>query len=229
MRKPEDTRVCVFDAYGTLFDLTSATREHLALLGEHANQVASVWRAKQLEYSWLRSLMGAWAPFAQVVEEALDYALDSAGLAARRAEIAPPLLSSFASLDTFPEVPEVLRRLRAVGVQTAVLSNGSRDMLDQAVQAAGITELLDAVISVDEVRVFKPDPRVYQLALDRFSVEACRVSFQSSNSWDVAGAAHFGMFVVWCNRSAAPTERLPSGAHAEVSALDTLPDVLGMR
>ncbi|MEO0421140.1 MAG: haloacid dehalogenase type II [Pseudomonadota bacterium] len=228
MRKPEETRVCVFDAYGTLFDLASATREHLPLLGEHANQVASVWRAKQLEYSWLRSLMGAWVPFAQVVEEALDYALDSVGLSGRRDDIAPALLSSFATLATYPEVPGVLRTLRAAGVHTAVLSNGSRDMLDQAVQGAQIVDLLDAVISVDEVQVFKPDPRVYRLALERFSVEADEVSFQSSNSWDVAGAAQFGLFVVWCNRLGAPTERLPRGAHAEVGSLDALPEVLGL-
>ncbi len=208
MRKPDETRLCVFDAYGTLFDLASATRPHLSLLGEQANQVAAVWRAKQLEYSWLRSLMGAWVPFAQIVEDALDYALEQATLGDRRAEIAPPLLASFRALTPYPEVPDVLRTLRAAGVRTAILSNGSREMLDAAVAAAGLRELLDAVLCVDEVQVFKPDPRVYQLALERFGVSATQVSFQSSNSWDAAGAAYFGMHVVWCNRGGAPRERL---------------------
>jgi 2-haloacid dehalogenase len=214
----------VFDAYGTLFDLASATRPQLGRLGARAGELADVWRAKQLEYTWLRSLMAdAWVPFETIVQQALDYAM--AHLNLEDAGLRAALLQAFRRLAPYPEVPAVLARLRAAGVPTAILSNGSRDMLDAAVRAAGLDDYLDAVLSVDDVEVFKPHPRVYQLALDRFGLTAedrCRVSFQSANAWDAAGAAHFGFDVVWCNRSGAAPERLPAAPAAEVVSLDGL-------
>ena len=221
---------CVFDAYGTLFDLGSATRPHLPALGARAEEFAALWRAKQLEYTWLRSLMAdAWVPFESVVAQSLDYALDAVGLAG--SECREGLLAAYREVSPYPEVPRVLERLRDAGVRTAVLSNGSREMLDAAVAAAGLAPLLDAVLSVDEVRVFKPDPRVYALALAHLDIQrrdARSVSFQSANSWDAVGAAHFGFSVVWCNRLGAPAERLNAVPDAEVRSLDGLLDRLGL-
>jgi 2-haloacid dehalogenase len=161
--------VCVFDAYGTLFDLASATRRHLDALGDRAAPLADLWRAKQLEYTWLRSLMDdAWVPFEQVVADALDHAMEA--LALDQPATRDALLAAFRQLETYPEVPGVLTKLRGAGIRTAVLSNGSRGMLDAAVESAGLAPLLDAVLSVDDVGVFKPHPAVYRLAMEHFAL-----------------------------------------------------------
>jgi len=217
---------CVFDAYGTLFDVHSAVGRLRARIGGEADALSQLWRSKQLEYTWLRALMGRHADFWQVTCDALDYAL-------ARHQIDPgpirePLLQAYLTLDAYPEVPAMLERLRAAGLKRAILSNGEPKMLQAGAQSAGIADLLDAVLSVEEVGVFKPDPRVYRLAVDRLGVAPKAIAFQSSNAWDVNGAATFGLRPVWINRQGAPPERLPGAAEHELRDLSGLPALLGL-
>jgi 2-haloacid dehalogenase len=216
---------CVFDAYGTLFDVHSAVARLGARVGERADALSQLWRGKQLEYTWLRALMGRHADFWQVTGDALDYALARTGVDATLRE---PLLQAYRALDAYPEVPDTLRRLRAGGLKTAILSNGEPRMLGAAARSARIAELLDAILSVEEVGVFKPHPKVYQLALDRLGVRPDQIAFQSSNAWDVSGAAAFGLRAVWINRHGMPPERLPGVAEHELRDLSGLPVLLGL-
>lgn len=217
-------RACVFDAYGTLFDVNSAVERERDALGARADALAELWRRKQLEYSWLRSMMGAYAPFSQITAEALDHALAATGLGPGAKD---RLMALYMRLDAYPEVPDVLGRLRRAGLATAILSNGSPDMLDAAVASAGLDAHLDAVLSADAVGVFKPDARVYRLALDRLGLRAAKdVLFLSSNGWDVHGAAHFGFRVAWINRAGLVDERLPGAPLAVLDGLASLPDLV---
>jgi 2-haloacid dehalogenase len=218
-------RACVFDAYGTLFDVHSVVGRLRDQLGDQADALSQLWRTKQLEYSWLRALMGRHADFWQVTGEALDYALARTGV---DPAVRAPLLEAYLTLDAYPEVPDVLRRLRAGGLKTAILSNGEPGMLDAGAQSAGIDGLLDAILSVEEVGIFKPEPRVYRLAVERLAVPAATIAFQSSNAWDVHGAACFGLRPVWINRFGAPPERLPGGPEHELRDLAGLPALLGL-
>ena len=219
-------RACVFDAYGTLFDFASAAAACADVLGDRTAALTALWRDKQLQYSWLRGLQGRYAPFRQVTGEALDFALESLGLAGDPA-LRARLMDLYDRLDPFPEVPAVLRALRARGLATATLSNGSPDMLGAACASSGLDGLLDAVISVEEVPSFKPDPRVYQLAPSRLGVAAAEILFVSANGWDAWAASAFGMRVAWCNRAGARPERLPGAPDAEVRSLADLPALLG--
>jgi 2-haloacid dehalogenase len=216
---------CVFDAYGTLFDYASAAAQCRDLLGDRLHSLTALWREKQLQYTWLRGLQGRHADFWQVTGDALEFALETLGLA--EAGLRARLMDLYLSLDAFPEVPEVLHRLKAAGLKTAILSNGSPEMLDAAVKNAGIGDLLDAVLSVEAVGVYKPHPNVYRLAVDRFGVPAASISFQSSNSWDAWAASAFGMRVVWCNRYRQRPERLPGKPDYEVASLAELPALIG--
>ena len=217
-------RACVFDAYGTLFDVHSAVGRHRERVGSRADAVSAMWRAKQLEYTWQRSLMDRYVDFWQVTGDALDYALEAHGI--DNPPLRLDLLHSYLALDCYPEVPGVLRTLREAGMRNAILSNGSPSMLEAAVESAGIGDLLDAVISVDSLGIYKPAMAVYRLALDRLEVGRGQVSFQSSNAWDAAAAATFGFRVVWCNRFAQPRERLPDAPHAEMRTLEGLPELV---
>ena len=221
-----DICVCVFDAYGTLFDYNTAAGRHSAVLGEKAAPLADLWRLKQLQYTWLRSLMGRYTGFWQVTGEALDFAMGELGIEdeALRAN----LMEAYLTLDTYPEVQETLATLRAHGLRTAILSNGESSMLDAAVEAAGIADSLDAVLSVEEVGIYKPHPSVYQLVVDGLGVEAANVSFQSSNAWDANAAAAFGFRVAWCNRFGQGQERVPEAPDAEIATLAELPALLGI-
>ena len=223
-RRLEGIEACVFDAYGTLFDVHSAVGRHRARVGAAADAVSATWRAKQLQYTWLRSLMGRWTPFAEVTENSLDFALDEAGV--RNDALRRDLLGAYRSLSCYPEVEGVLDRLRSAGMRTAILSNGSREMLDAAVESAGLASRLDAVLSVDDVRVFKPHPDVYQLACERLAVRRDAVCFLSSNAWDAAGAATFGFRVAWVNRFGQARERLPDAPDVEIESLDPLPGLV---
>jgi 2-haloacid dehalogenase len=217
---------CVFDAYGTLFDFNAAAARFEAELGGKAAKLSEIWRAKQLQYTWLRSLMDDYADFWTVTGEALDYALDSVDI--NDEEIRSKLLNAYLTLDAYPEVPEMLQTLKSAGVRTAILSNGSPVMLDAAVKAAGLEDLLDATLSVEDVGIFKPHRSVYQLAVGVLGISAERVSFQSSNSWDAAGAAHFGFRVAWCNRFGQPEEQLPGKPDVQIKTLAELPPLLGL-
>ncbi|HVB68337.1 MAG TPA: haloacid dehalogenase type II [Acetobacteraceae bacterium] len=217
-------RACVFDAYGTLFDVAAAAAACRDVLGERAGPLAALWRDKQLQYSWLRGLAGTYVDFWQVTQDSLDFTLETMGIAP--AGVRDRLLGLYRTLDAFPEVPGVLRALRDAGFATAILSNGSPAMLASAVEGNGLGALFDAVISVDEVGVFKPHPSVYRCALDRLGVPAAAVSFQSSNAWDAHAASAFGMRAVWCNRYDQRRERLPGAPDREIRTLAELPPLL---
>lgn len=226
MSRFRDIRACVFDAYGTLFDVHSAVAHHRPRLGDAADRVSALWRGKQLEYTWLRSLMDRHADFRQITADALDYALTAC--AVDDTALRDELLRAYLVLDAYPEVAPVLTRLRDAGYRLAILSNGSPDMLQAAVDSAGISGLLDATLSVEDVGIFKPSPRVYQLAVDRLGVPRAQISFQSSNAWDVVGAATFGFPVAWVNRFGQQRERLTADPHAEIDDLNQLPGLLGI-
>ncbi len=215
--------VCVFDAYGTLFDVHSAVAAHALTIGPDAAALSALWRTKQLEYSWTRSLMGRHADFWQLTGEALDFSL--ASLRVKNDVLRGKLLDAYRTLKAYPEVAGVLERLRSRGLKTAILSNGSPQMLADAVQAAGIDPLLDEVLSVEEVGVFKPDERVYETVCKRFQVSRDQVCFQSSNAWDVAGAKMFGFKVVWVNRGSQTKEYAFAEPDAVLTSLVALPDV----
>jgi 2-haloacid dehalogenase len=220
-----EIQACVFDAYGTLFDFASATRGCRDLLGDELDRLTALWRDKQLQYTWLRAIQGRHADFWQVTGDALDFALDTLKL--DRRELRDRLMELYLTLDAFPEVPDVLRRLKAAGIRTGILSNGSPSMLDSAVKHALLDGLLDCVLSVEEVGVYKPNPAVYQLAVDRLGIAAPRISFQSSNAWDAYAASSFGMTVVWCNRYRQPRERLPGKPDYEIETLAGLLKIVG--
>ena len=196
----------VFDAYGTLFDVHAAVRRHAERIGPDGQLLSEVWRAKQLEYSWTRTLMGAYQDFWALTEQALDFAFARVPSADR--SLRADLLEAYWHLDCYPEVPSVLRALKAEGVRLAILSNGSPAMLDAAVRSAALDQVLDEVFSVDAVRRFKTDPAVYDMVATGWRLYPNAVSFQSSNRWDVAGAARFGFRTVWINRSGQPDEYL---------------------
>ena len=217
-------RACVFDAYGTLFDVHSAVGKHRARLGEKADAVSGTWRAKQLEYTWQRTILDRYVDFWRITADGLDYALDAHGVG--DAALRDDLLHAYLRLDCYPEAPGVLNTLKYAGLRTAILSNGSPMMLEAAVESAGIGDVLDAVISVDELGVYKPSPEVYQLAMDELEVGRGQVSFQSSNAWDAAAAATFGFRVAWCNRFGQARERLPDAPDVEIGTLDELPAIV---
>jgi 2-haloacid dehalogenase len=218
--------VCVFDAYGTVFDFASAAARCADLPPDKMAPLTALWRDKQLQYAWLRALQGRHADFWQVTGDALDYALETLGLAneGRRAR----LMQLYLELDVFPEVPAVLERLKRAGKRVGILSNGSPSMLATVVRNAKIEGLLDAVLSVEEAGVYKPHPKVYALAVDRFAVAAGAIAFQSSNAWDAYAASAYGMRVVWCNRYGQRRERLPGKPDHEVHSLAELPALLGI-
>jgi len=217
-------RACVFDAYGTLFDLASAAARCNNVLGDKTTAVAQLWREKQITYTWLRAAQNLHADFWQVTGDGLDFTLETLGIT--DPAIRARLMGLYRELTCFPEVPDVLRRLKQAGYATAILSNGSPSMLQDLVASANLGGLLDHVLSVEEVGVFKPHPSVYQLAVDRLGVPASAISFQSSNAWDAHAASAFGMRVVWCNRYGQRRERLPGAPDREIRTLAELPDLI---
>lgn len=226
MSQFQNIKACVFDAYGTLFDVHSAVAAHKPRIGEAADAVSAMWRAKQLEYTWLRSLMGRHVDFWRITGDALDYALDAHDI--DDVSLREDLMQAYMTLDAYPEVKDVLQSLRDAGYRTAILSNGSPAMLKAAVDGAGIADLLDANLSIEDVGIYKPDPRVYQLAVDRLNVRPEEISFQSSNAWDAVGAATFGFKVAWVNRFGQRRERLTAEPQAEIRDLNQLLGVLGI-
>jgi 2-haloacid dehalogenase len=211
-----------FDAYGTLFDVLSVTSLCEQLFPGKGVALAQLWRVKQLQYSMMRSLMGRHRGFWQLTEDGLVYACKSLGLALT-AEARTRLMEAYLSLAAFPDVKPGLEALKALGFRLAVLSNGEPKMLEAAARSAGILTLLDHIVSVEEVKIFKPSPRVYNLAPERLSMSNAELGFVSSNSWDAAGAASAGLRAFWIQRSAAePPEELGFGAERVVHALTDL-------
>jgi len=216
-----DISACVFDAYGTLFDVSSVARGAQDALGERWQALSDLWRTKQLQYTWLRGLAGHHADFWQVTGDALDYAMSSLGIADDG--VRARLMNLYLSISAYPEVPKMLALLQARGVKLAILSNGTPTMLAAAVGNAGIAGYFDAVLSVEEVGVFKPHPDVYGLAAQRLAIAKENICFLSSNSWDAWSAKAFGMNVLWCNRFDQAPERIPSAPDGEIHDLSELP------
>lgn len=219
---------CVFDAYGTLFDVAAAARIAAAEPGREAfaakwPQIAQDWRLKQLQYTWLRAVADAHTDFWEVTQNGLDYALEAAGL--EDSELRERLLALYWELSAYPEVPQMLQDLKDAGMQTAILSNGSPDMLSGAVDSAGITELLDDVLSVQDVGVFKPHKFVYDMVCDRFACKKSEVLFVSSNGWDAANASGYGFYTAWVNRAGEPMDRLPWKPQEVLADLIKIPEL----
>lgn len=217
---------CVFDAYGTLFDVNAAAAQCADRLGDKWQPLAEIWRAKQLQYTWLRGMMQRHTTFWQVTQDALDYAL--AAVSVDDQALRQELLDLYFKLDAYPEVKDMLTALKDAGLKTAILSNGSPDMLEAAVSNAGIGGLLDAVYSVETVGVFKPHPSVYQMPVEDLGLQPSQMSFQSSNGWDANGANAFGYNVVWVNRFGQPDERIPEPPEQRLTDLTGLPALLGL-
>ncbi len=223
---------CIFDAYGTLFDVAAAARQAASEPGFEAlrdtwPEVAGHWRLKQLQYTWLRAVADAHADFWDVTQDGLDWALEAAGLQGD-AKLRQRLLDLYWELQAYPEVPAMLKALKDGGLQTAILSNGSPPMLEGAVKSAGIEGVLDDVLSVESVGVFKPHVRVYDLVQDRFSCARDEVLFVSSNGWDAAGASGYGFITAWVNRAGEPMDRLPWTPAHVLSDLTSIPELAGL-
>jgi 2-haloacid dehalogenase len=224
---PGAIRAAVFDAYGTLLDVASAAAEAKDALGTAWASLAEVWRAKQLQYTWLRALAGRHADFRQVTADALDFALD--GLGRTDPPLRARLLASYETLAAYPDARPALEALRRAGLPCAILSNGTPEMLAAATEAAGIAPLLDAVLSVETLRMYKPHPSVYALAVDRLGLPREQLLFVSSNGWDAWGAKAFGLTVAWCNRAGQPPERLAPAPDFTVRSLAEIPGIAGVR
>ncbi|MBV8487305.1 MAG: haloacid dehalogenase type II [Planctomycetaceae bacterium] len=222
---PSRCRLCLFDAYGTLFDLSSVAQRGAARLVERAPALLALWRQKQLEYTWLRTLMQRHVPFDQVTADALHYALESLGIS--DSELPGELLAGYLSVAPYPEVPAMLAALEQASIARGILSNGTPAMLQSALRNSGLEPSFRHVLSVESVACYKPDPRVYTLATSETGTSLEEIAFVSSNAWDVAGAASFGLRVIWVNRSKAAPERLPGTPAATISSLTELPGILG--
>lgn len=220
---------CVFDAYGTLFDVAAAARHCAAEPGREAfaakwQKLATDWRSKQLQYTWLRALSDAYTDFWEVTQNGLDYALEANDLNGD-AELRERLLALYWQLSAYPEVPTMLTALKAQGMNTAILSNGSPKMLDGAVQSAGIGGSLDAVLSVQSLGIFKPHKSVYDMVMERFGCTPDQVLFVSSNCWDACAAVQNGFLTAWANRAGEPMDRLPWTPQFTLKDLTTIPDI----
>ena len=217
----EGIRACVFDAYGTLFDVNSPVQKLATEIGEKATDLAVLWRQKQPEYTWLRSLMGVHADFWHVTGDALDFSLEA--LKIEDVGLRDELMTLYLKLDAYPDAVEALKFLRAKGKRMAILSNGSPSMLDSAVRAAGLEKSFDMILSVEDVGIYKPSRRVYRHAMQKLQIQdAPSICFVSANSWDAQAAAQFGFQVVRLARSGGQDDRIPGKAAARIESLSEL-------
>jgi 2-haloacid dehalogenase len=224
---------CVFDAYGTLFDVAAAARQAAAepefsRIRESWPHIAEHWRLKQLQYTWLRAVADAHEDFWIVTQQGLDWALERNGFTDDTA-LRDRLLALYRELQAYPEVPAMLQNLKTAGLTTAILSNGSPDMLASAVNSAGIDPVLDDILSVESVGVFKPDARVYDLVGKRFGCDTSEVLFVSSNGWDAGCATGYGFTTAWVNRAGEPVDRLPWHPAHVLSDLTGIPELAGVK
>ena len=221
--------ICIFDAYGTLFDVTSATRivaneEEYSSFPNHSVKVSNSWRIKQLEYSWLRNIMHEYIDFWQITKDALDFALEENQI--KNEKLRQRLLDVYWNLSAYPEAHDVLTTLKANNIQTGILSNGSKQMLNSAVVSANLKNYLDKIISIDGIEIYKPDPKVYQMVINQFNCKIEEVLFISSNGWDIAGASKFGFTTLWVNRNLIPKDRLTFMPNKITNNLSTIPNIL---
>jgi 2-haloacid dehalogenase len=226
MTRLNDVHACVFDAYGTLFDVNAAARKEQENLGENWQKLSEIWRTKQLQYTWLRSLQNNYVSFWKITEDALDFALASLNIKDDAQK--ERLMNLYLELDAYPEVRQTLERLKDAGLKTAILSNGSPEMLQSAVDNAGLNSVLDGIYSVEDVGIFKPHPSVYQLTVDQLGLAAGQMSFQSSNGWDAYSAKDFGFQTIWCNRFGQADEQIPSTPDCQITNLSQMLPILGI-
>lgn len=220
----KNIKLCVFDAYGTLFDINSVTKHYCKELGDIFEQFSNLWRSKQLEYCWLRSLMNRYNDFWCITEESLDYALDYFNI--KNDFLKTNLLKAYENINCYEEVPATLAKLKERGISNAILSNASPNMLQIAIKNSKIDSLIDSCLSVDNLKIYKPHPTVYNLVLEKYNLNKNEILFISSNSWDVAGAKSFGFNVSWINRFNNKKEILPFESDIELKSLMDLPNIL---
>ena len=213
----ENEKIYVFDAYGTLFDVDHACKEMAIQLGDNWEKLSSIWRQKQLEYSWLHNSMNEYDSFWKITKDSLEYAMNS--LSMNSVKIKNELLDLYFKIGAFEEVEEVLKKIKKNKIKTAILSNGSYDMLNSAVKNSNFDELISEVISVDECKKFKPHRDVYNLVIDKFNINEKNCIFFSSNCWDIHGASNFGFQTVWVNRKKNIDELLPGKVDDQVQSL----------
>jgi 2-haloacid dehalogenase len=223
--KLEGVQACVFDAYGTLFNVASPVEKLASSLGDNASDIAKLWRQKQLEYTWLRSLMGTHTDFWTVTRDALDYVLEVYDIT--EPDVADELMTLYLKLDAYDDVAATLQAIRAKGKRCAILSNGSPSMLDSALRHAGLEKLFEHVLSVEEVGIYKPSRRVYRLAMQKLQIQdAPSICFVSANSWDAQAAAQFGFQVVKIARSTSYNDRIPGKPSVVIDSLAKLVDLV---
>ena len=217
-------KACVFDAYGTLFDVNAACRELSKEVGDNWENLASLWRLRQVEYTWLRNSMDEYIDFWQITSDALDYAMETLGI--ENNELREELLNLYLKLEAYPEVNDLLKKLKQRGLKTGILSNGSMKMLNSAVDNANIREYLDEILSVAECKIYKPSSKVYDLVKIKMQIGKDNVLFFSSNAWDMHAASNYGFKTIWVNRFNAKLERLPGKPIDIVNSLDKIDEII---
>ena len=217
-------KACIFDAYGTLFDVNAACRELSKEVGDNWEKLASLWRLRQVEYTWLRNSMDEYIDFWQITSDALDYAMETLGI--ENNELREELLNLYLKLEAYPEVNDLLKKLKQRGLKTGILSNGSMKMLNSAVDNANIREYLDEILSVEECKIYKPSSKVYDLVKIKMQIGKENVLFFSSNAWDMHAASNYGFKTIWVNRFNAKLERLPGKPIDIVNSLDKIDEII---
>ena len=217
-------KACIFDAYGTLFDVNAACRELSKEVGDNWEKLASLWRLRQVEYTWLRNSMDEYIDFWQITSDALDYAMETLGI--ENNELREELLNLYLKLEAYPEVNDLLKKLKQRGLKTGILSNGSMKMLNSAVDNANIREYLDRILSVEECKIYKPSSKVYDLVKIKMQISKENVLFFSSNAWDMHAASNYGFKTIWVNRFNTKLERLPGKPIDIVNSLDKIDEII---
>ena len=217
-------KACIFDAYGTLFDVNAACRELSKEVGDNWEKLASLWRLRQVEYTWLRNSMDEYIDFWQITSDALDYAMETLGI--ENNELREELLNLYLKLEAYPEVKNLLKKLKQRGLKTGILSNGSMKMLNSAVDNANIREYLDRILSVEECKIYKPSSKVYDLVKMKMQISKENVLFFSSNAWDMHAASNYGFKTIWVNRFNTKLERLPGKPIDIVNSLDKIDEII---
>ena len=217
-------KACVFDAYGTLFDVNAACRELSKEVGDNWEKLASLWRLRQVEYTWLRNSMDEYIDFWQITSDALDYAMETLGI--ENNELREELLNLYLKLEAYPEVNDLLKKLKQRGLMTGILSNGSMKMLNSAVDNANIREYLDEILSVEDCKIYKPSSKVYDLVKIKMQISKENVLFFSSNAWDMHAASNYGFKTIWVNRFNTKLERLPGKPIDIVNSLDKIDEII---
>ena len=217
-------KACIFDAYGTLFDVNAACRELSMEVGGNWEKLASLWRLRQVEYTWLRNSMDEYIDFWQITSDALDYAMETLGI--KNNELREQLLNLYLKLEAYPEVKVLLTKLKQRGLKTGILSNGSMKMLNSAVDNANIREYLDEILSVEECEIYKPSSKVYDLVKIKMQINKENVLFFSSNAWDMHAASNYGFKTIWVNRFNNKLERLPGKPIDIVNSLDKIDEII---